>query len=141
MGARVTGDVAAVASEWGEALRTAGPRSAILGVGEVTVRVDGPGEGGRCQEFAWRMASELSTRASRRRLSRTLLRRPGLRPRRVAGAWVSNDTWARIDERGLNWDDVARTHDTYPALAALGQLIEGGHTGWNLCDIYVALID
>ena len=56
MGARVTGDVAAVANEWGEALRTAGPRSAIVGVGELTVRVDGSGEGGaaRSSPGAWR---------------------------------------------------------------------------------------
>ncbi len=140
LGARVSGDVAAVASEWGEALCVAGPRSAILGVGEVTVRVEGPGEGGRCQEFAWRMAKEL---AQGTRDAVFLARSSDGRDfvSGVAGAWVSSDTWARIDERGLSWDDVARTHDTYPALADLGQLIEGGHTGWNLCDIYVALID
>ena len=140
MGAHVSGDVAAVAGEWGEALRTAGPRSAILGVGEVTVRVDGPGEGGRCQEFAWLMAREL---AHESRDAVFLARSSDGRDfvRGVAGAWVSNDTWARIGERGLNWDEVARSHDTYPALATVGRLIEGGHTGWNLCDIYVALID
>jgi glycerate 2-kinase len=139
-GARVAGDVAGVANEWGEALRTAGPRSAILGVGEVTVRVDGAGEGGRCQEFAWRMAREM-THGSRDAifLARSSDGRDFIRG--VAGAWVSNETWQRTGERGFNWDDVVRTHDTYPALAAVGQLIEGGHTGWNLCDIYVALID
>jgi glycerate-2-kinase len=42
---------------------------------------------------------------------------------------------------GLDWSSVGRAHDTYPALRALGQLIEGGHTGWNLCDLYVALVD
>ncbi len=140
MGARVSGDVAAAAKEWGEALRTAGPRTAILGVGEVTVRVDGPGKGGRCQEFAWRMAREL---APERRDEVFLARSSDGRDfvRGVAGAWVTSDTWAQITARGLSWDDVAETHDTFPALVALGQIIEGGHTGWNLCDIYVALID
>ena len=28
----------------------------VVGVGEVTLRVRGSGTGGRCQEFAWRMA-------------------------------------------------------------------------------------
>jgi hydroxypyruvate reductase len=140
MGARVVGDVDAVASEWGHALRTAGPRSVVLGVGEVTVRVDGPGEGGRCQEFAWRIAKELANEARDAVfLGRSSDGRDNVLG--VAGAWVSSATWKRIGERGFNWDDVARNHDTYPALAALGQLVEGAHTGWNLCDIYVALID
>ena len=140
MGARVTGDVKAVASEWGQALRMAGPKSAVVGVGEVTVQVDGPGEGGRCQEFAWRMAKEL---ANNSRDAIFLARSSDGRDfvRGVAGAWVSTDTWARVGARNLNWDDVARTHNTHPALATLGQLIEGEHTGWNLCDVFVALID
>jgi glycerate 2-kinase len=140
MGARVTGDVKDVADEWGRALRIAGPKSALVGVGEVTVRVDGSGEGGRCQEFAWRMAREL---AHSSRDATFLARSSDGRDfvRGVAGAWVSTDTWARIGARSLNWNDIARTHDTHPALAALGQLIEGGHTGWNLSDVFVALID
>jgi hydroxypyruvate reductase len=59
----------------------------------------------------------------------------------VAGAWVTDNTSARMEDAGLDWLTVARAHDTYPALRALGQLIEGGHTGWNLCDVYVALVD
>jgi glycerate 2-kinase len=140
VGARVVGDVQGVVVEWSQALRSAGPRSAVVGVGEVTVRVDGPGEGGRCQEFAWRIAKEL---AHESRDAVFLARSSDGRDfvSGVAGAWVSSDTWQHIDERGLNWDDIARTHDTFPALRALGQLIEGGHTGWNLCDVYLALID
>jgi glycerate 2-kinase len=140
MGARVTGDVKDVASEWGHALRAMGPKSAVVGVGEVTVPVEGSGEGGRCQEFAWRMAKELA-HSSRDTvfLARSSDGRDFVRG--VAGAWVSTDTWARIGARHLNWDAIARTHDTHPALASLGQLIEGGHTGWNLCDVFVALID
>ncbi|MGC2485514.1 MAG: MOFRL family protein, partial [Acidimicrobiales bacterium] len=103
-------------------------------------RIDGPGEGGRCQEMAWRMADEL---AHESRDAVFLARSSDGRDfvRGVAGAWVSSDTWERIGERGLNWGNIAQTHDTYPALATLGQLIEGGHTGWNLCDVFVALID
>ncbi len=140
MGARVSGDVKDIAHEWGHAVRIARPKSAVVGVGEVTVRVDGSGEGGRCQEFAWRMARELA-HSSRdvTFLARSSDGRDFIRG--VAGAWVSTDTWARIGARSLNWDDIARSHDTHPALSALGQLIEGGHTGWNLCDIYVALTD
>ena len=60
MGARVIGDVDVVAREWGDMVRNADARTVVVGVGEVTVQVEGGGQGGRCQEFAWLMAKELS---------------------------------------------------------------------------------
>jgi len=139
-GARVVGDVSSVAREWGEAARSADARTAVVGVGEVTVQLEGGGRGGRCQEFAWLMAKELSERA---RPSVFLATASDGRDfvEGVGGAWVSEATWPRLDEVGLDWSSVGRAHDTYPALRALGQLIEGRHTGWNLCDLYVALVD
>jgi glycerate-2-kinase len=139
MGARVIGDVGAVAHEWGEVVRNADARTAIVGVGEVTVQVHGDGRGGRCQEFAWLMARELGADT---RPSAFVARASDGRDyiEGVGGAWASERTWARSDKLGLDWFNVARTHDTYPALRALGQLIPGGHSGWNLCDLYVALI-
>jgi hydroxypyruvate reductase len=140
MGARVSGDVGFVARQWGDATRDAGPRSAVIGVGEVTVQVSGNGVGGRCQELAWRMARELEglshpwTFLARSSDGRDFVEG-------VAGAWVNGETTHRIAESGRNWDVVSRTHDTYPALRELGQLIDGGHTGWNLCDIFVALCE
>lgn len=140
MGARVIDDAAGVAREWGDVLRKAGTRTAVVGVGEVTVRVHGDGRGGRCQEFAWLMAKELAGRA---RASAFFARASDGRDyiEGVGGAWASETTLARITEFGLDWSEVARTHDTYPALRALGQLIEGNHTGWNLCDLYLALTE
>jgi glycerate 2-kinase len=140
MGARVIGDVGLVARDWGDVVRSADSRTAVVGVGEVTVQVEGDGQGGRCQEFAWLMAEELAGRT-----------RPGTFMAKasdgrdyvegVGGAWVTETTLARIGELGLDWSSVASTHNTFPALRALGQLIAGGHTGWNLCDLYVALVD
>jgi glycerate 2-kinase len=140
MGARVIGDVAVVAREWGDVVRNADARSVVVGVGEVTVQVEGDGQGGRCQEFAWRMAKELGDHV---RTSIFLATASDGRDyiEGVGGAWVSQSTMARIGELGLDWSSVARTHDTYPAFRALGQLMKGGHTGWNLCDLYVALVD
>jgi hydroxypyruvate reductase len=139
MGARVIGDAQAVAREWGEVARNADARTVVVGVGEVTVQVEGGGEGGRCQELAWLMAKELGGHA---RPSAFVAKASDGRDyvEGVGGAWVSETTMARIGELGLDWSSVARTHDTYPAFRALGQLIEGGHTGWNLCDLYVALV-
>jgi glycerate-2-kinase len=140
MGARVIGDAGVVAREWGDVVRSVEARTAIVGVGEVTVQVEGGGQGGRCQEFAWLMAKELGGHA---RPSVFVATASDGRDyiEGVRGAWVSESTMVRIGEIGLEWSGVARAHDTYPALLALGQLIEGDHTGWNLCDLYVALVD
>ncbi|HEY5304642.1 MAG TPA: hypothetical protein VIJ86_11395, partial [Acidimicrobiales bacterium] len=45
----------------------------------------------------------------------------------------------RAHSLDVDWKEVAEANDSHSALGALGQLIEGGHTGWNLCDLYVAL--
>jgi glycerate 2-kinase len=139
MGSRVHGDLPDVVTHWAKVMegeaRTVS-RTAFVGVGEVTVRVRGHGAGGRCQEFAWLMADVLDR-----------FNRPGAFVARasdgrdyvegVGGAWVEGSTKSRLIEVGIDWLDVARRHDTFPALRTLGQLIEGGHSGWNLCDLYV----
>jgi glycerate-2-kinase len=139
-GAHVIGDVDVVVRDWGDMMRNADSRTVVLGVGEVTVQVEGGGQGGRCQEFAWLMANELKDSP---RPSVFVARASDGRDyiEGVGGAWVSESTMARVTELGLDWSGVARTHDTYPALRVLGQLLEGGHTGWNLCDVYVAVIE
>jgi glycerate 2-kinase len=141
MGSRVHGDVASVVAHWKNVLRREsnerGP-TAFVGVGEVTVKVEGTGTGGRCQEFAWLMAQVL---ADLERDAAFVARASDGRDyvSGVGGAWVESSTMKRLSVEGISWSDVVRTHDTYPALKSLGQLIDGGHTGWNLCDVYVAL--
>jgi glycerate-2-kinase len=46
----------------------------------------------------------------------------------------------RATTRGLDWAEVVAQNDSFRALDALGQIIDGGPTGWNLCDLYVALV-
>jgi glycerate 2-kinase len=136
----VSGDIMDVVEQWADRLNTAPDESACFaGVGEVTVRVQGSGRGGRCQEFALRLAPVLSD-----------LGRPGVCValatdgrdflEDVAGAWTDESTVRRLAGRG---DDVGRVlarHDANGALGALGQVIEGGRTGWNLCDVYVVVL-
>jgi hydroxypyruvate reductase len=140
MGAGICGDVNDVVTEWSAAIDTLPPGPvALVGVGEVTVKVHGAGEGGRCQELAWLMADVLAKNS-----------RPGAFVAQasdgrdhvlgVAGAWVDAETRAAARARGIDWRSVVQSHDTYPALETLGHLIEGGHTGWNLCDLYVAVL-
>ena len=142
-GAALHGDVETVVDEWANTLRDAViARSPVclVGVGEVTVRVGVAGRGGRCQEFAWRMAPVLAA-----------LARPAIFVARasdgrdfvegVAGAWTDSTSFERARALGLDWADIAARHDSGSGLVALGQLLEGAHTGWNLCDLYLCLVE
>jgi len=142
MGSRVHGDAELVSRQWKEVLQREvedGGPVALIGVGEVTVRVRGPGRGGRCQEFAWSMANVL---ADLGRESAFVARASDGRDfiEGVGGAWVDEVTKEHASMKGIDWSVVMETNDSYTALSALDQLLEGGHTGWNLCDVYVALI-
>ncbi len=142
MGGRVVGDVDDAVDEWSTALAEAASRpgpQCVLGVGEVTVRVSGDGLGGRCQEFAWSMADPLArigrpvAFAARSSDGRDFV--PG-----VAGAWVDETTMERAAAHGVDWSDVKVRHDSHRGLDEVGQLLFGGRTGWNLCDLYVAVL-
>jgi glycerate-2-kinase len=111
----------------------------VVGVGEVTVQVQGSGVGGRCQEFAWRMAGAFGTyerdiiAVARATDGRDFVKG-------IAGGWSDNATIRRARERGIDWNDVVANSDSHAALQDLGQLIAGGRTGWNLCDVYLVLV-
>lgn len=142
VGADVRGDVDQVSKDWTEAIKRElgrGDSFCVIGVGEVTIRVLGSGLGGRCQEFAWAMAGSL---ASLDRDCVFLARASDGRDFLVGvgGAWVDNTTRDRAEGMGFSWADVAADNDSYRPLAALDQLVPGGHTGWNLCDLYVACV-
>ena len=141
LGSRVHGDVTDVSEQWAGVLRAEAPRSdavAVIGVGEVTVRVRGTGTGGRCQELAWFMAKEMdelgrdAVFVARASDGRDFVEG-------VGGAWVERSTMEHARRLGIDWVAIAQANDSHSALRALGQLLDGGHTGWNLCDLYVAL--
>ncbi|MHB2027885.1 MAG: DUF4147 domain-containing protein [Acidimicrobiales bacterium] len=109
----------------------------VVGVGEVTVRVRGTGLGGRCQEFAWLMMGALAE------LDREAVFVASSTDGRdfvdgVAGAFATRESLARATALGVDWSQVAEGNDSYHGHRTLGQLLDGGHTGWNLCDLYVA---
>lgn len=142
LGPAMRGDVEDMTREWVRTLEKevmAGDRVCVVGVGEATVRVTGAGEGGRCQEFAWRMAAELA------RLDRDVVFVARSSDGRdfvegVGGAWADSRSLIRCRAAGLDWAALADNHDTLPGLRALGQLLIGGHTGWNLCDLYLSVM-
>ena len=138
LGSHVHGDVNDVANQMMAALENVEGGSAVcvLGAGEVTLSVRGSGRGGRCQQLAWIMSQRL---ADGQRPCAFVARATDGRDNLagVAGAWVDETTLACAVVAGYHWMDVNERNDTYEPLGALGQLLEGGHTGWNLCDLYV----
>ena len=136
----ISDDVESVVSDFARVL-TEAPLGefCVAGVGEVTVRVSGDGSGGRCQEFALRMGEILAG-----------LGRPGACValatdgrdfiEGVGGAWSDETTPARLAALGVDVRSTIERHDAHDALAAVGQLVQGGRTGWNLCDLYVVVL-
>lgn len=141
MGADVHGDVGDVADRFATTIRrevaSDGPLC-VVGVGEATVQVSGGGKGGRCQELAWLMASRLaSIDCDADFLATASDGRDYVEG--VAGAWVDRSTMERLATLGVDWSEVAEHHDSFRGLESLGQIVAGRATGWNLCDIYLAL--
>ena len=141
LGASVTGEASSVAKRMckrAASVKTPEP-FCVIGAGEVTIALSGNGVGGRCQEMAWAAAPWLER----------LQRRAGFVAHAsdgrdhvagVAGAWADNKSMSRINDEDFNYDAILEDHDTLPALSAIGQLIPGEHTGWNLCDLYVVCV-
>lgn len=111
----------------------------LVASGETTVTLEAgaDGKGGRNQEFALASASGL----------------PGLQPCALAsigtdgvdgptdaaGAIVDSTTLARASAKGLDARHALASHDTYPVLKALGDLVITGPTGTNVGDLQVFL--
>ena len=143
LGSHVQGDVDDVVAHFTAEIVSAmrvGDRFCVVGVGEVTVQVVGTGSGGRCQELAWRMARPMAELGgegvfvAQSSDGRDFIEN-------VSGAWVDSSTLGRAEAHSVSWSQTVADNDSHTALLALGQLIEGGHTGWNLCDLYVGLFD
>jgi glycerate 2-kinase len=112
----------------------------VVGVGEATVQVRGDGVGGRCQEFAWRMAGAFGDyERDVIAVARSTDGRDYVQG--IAGGWSNRETLRRARELGIDFATVVEKSDSYTALHELGQLIDGGRTGWNLCDVYLCVVD
>ncbi len=141
MGARVVGDVADVAEEFVEAARRTGGRVAVLGAGEVTVRVEGSGRGGRSQEFALRAAHRLGAAGTTRAVAVSVATDGRDHEVDVGGLAVAPEDLAAAVHRGVDVARVLAGHDTHDLATSIGTIVPGGPTGWNLCDVYGVVID
>jgi glycerate-2-kinase len=140
----VTGEARIAARAWwaqtGARVGTPGRPLLIVSSGETTVRVTGPGRGGRNQEFALAAARPLADApVAAALLSRGTDGVDG--PTDAAGALVDGATLARADAAGLPTPDlVLDRNDSYPFFDALSDLVRTGPTGTNVGDLQLLLV-
>ncbi|MGC7101415.1 DUF4147 domain-containing protein [Amycolatopsis lurida] len=136
LGGRVQGPVTEVAERFARLLTAGRARPAlVVGAGEVTVELRGDGQGGRCQELAWRVGLALDGLPG---TGFAAVASDGVDflPR-SSGAWVDGGSVARAAAAGIAVEAALAVNDTYPAHAALGQIIRHAPGRTNVCDLYV----
>jgi hydroxypyruvate reductase len=139
----VTGEARAAAPDYLARAMAIARRSArpccVLSRGETTVRVTGPGRGGRNQEFALAMAGPIA--ALDDVVVAASVGTDGIDgPTDAAGAVVDPTTLARAAANGLPAPaDVLARNDSYTFFHALGDLIVTGPTGTNVSDLQIVL--
>ena len=117
------------------------PRPAcVISAGETTVKVVGPGSGGRNQEFALASTGSLS-----RRFSSAVLASIGTDgidgPTESAGALIDTETFQRAQVLGLGHpEDYLDRNDSSGFFAPLGDLIRTGPTNTNVGDLQIMLV-
>ncbi len=141
--AHLGGDVRAAAAMLGARLRSAafspGPFPKVLvAAGEVTVQVHGDGRGGRCQELAATLISEIAglpiTVVCAATDGQDFIEGAG-------GAVVDGYAAGVAASLSIAAGDALDRHDTHPLHRALGTLIEARPTGTNVCDLIVAVVE
>jgi hydroxypyruvate reductase len=138
----VTGEAREAAAGWlSEALAAAGSRRSpvcVLSSGETTVRVRGPGRGGRNLEFALALVEPMAAHSGVVAASVGTDGIDGTTD--VAGAWVDATSGRRAKSRGLAQPaDVLARNDSFNFFAPLGDTIRTGRTDTNVGDLQVLL--
>lgn len=113
-------------------LRREGPRVCLLSGGEVTVKLENGGAGGRNQQLALYCAPRIAGE-NIAVLSAGTDGIDGMSP--AAGAVVDGSTLARAQQARLSVEDALARFDSYPLLNSLGDAIITGPTGNNVRDI------
>lgn len=134
------GEVDAVARGLASAVRTAKQDGvgAVIAGGEPTVRVLGPGRGGRAQELALRLALALDGVSDWRALCVGTDGSDGATD--AAGAHSDATSLARAAALGLDVRAHLARSDSHPLLHALGDLHVTGPTGTNVADLALVLV-
>lgn len=120
-------------------IRDMGRGAHVFG-GETTVKLTGPGRGGRNQDLALRLALLAEAEAWQAPwlyLQAGTDGRDG--PTDAAGGVVCETTLAKIRAAGLDPAGLLDNNDAYPALAAAGGLHITGATGTNVADLGILI--
>jgi len=131
-----------------------GWRGCIVWGGETTVQLGEPmpvGDaaapsiplGGRCQELALSAARVLSEGGEAARHVTLLAAGTDGRdgPTDAAGAFADATVWDAIRARGRDPALALARHDSYSVLDAVGALHRRGHTGTNVRDVVIAVVE
>jgi len=119
-----------------------GGRSLLAG-GETTVTLvpgheGGPGKGGRNQELVLAAARQLKQEPA----VVLGIGSDGIDgPTAAAGAIADGRTLDRATKHDLRLDDHLAENNSYPFFDTLGDLVKTGHTGTNVMDLFVGLVD
>ncbi|XP_005368531.1 glycerate kinase isoform X1 [Microtus ochrogaster] len=116
----------------------------LLAGGEPTVQLQGSGKGGRNQELALRVGTELGTQPlgpiDVLFLSGGTDGQDG--PTKVAGAWVMSDLVSQASAEGLDIATVLSHNDSYTFFCSLQggtHLLHTGLTGTNVMDVHLLI--
>jgi len=115
-----------------------GSPRALIGGGETTLAVTGPGKGGRNQELALAAALVLAGTPGVCLLSGGTDGEDG--PTDAAGAVVDGATIIEARVAQLEPEAAQRRNDVYPLLDRIGGLIRTGPTGTNVTDVAIGIV-
>lgn len=105
--------------------------------GETPVKVRGSGKGGRCSHLALCFAGHIQGDPSISLLAFATDGHDNLSE--SSGAWVNGTTFKRIREAGIDPINAIRNNDSYPALAAIGQIMPDLNTHCNVNDVFMVV--
>jgi len=115
-----------------------GPPVCVVSGGETTVTIDGPGLGGRNQEFSLAAAIEIDGLDNVVILSGGTDGTDG--PTDAAGAIADGSTVKRAEVLGLSAKASLAKNDSYNFFSPLGDLIITGPTNTNVMDLRLVLV-
>ena len=132
-----------------------GWRGCVIWGGETTVQLGEPGGnggsagsvrpplGGRCQELALSAARVLAEGGEAARRVTLLAAGTDGRdgPTDAAGAFADATVWEAVRAGGHAPELALARHDSYAALDAAGALYKRGHTGTNVMDVVIAVLE
>jgi hydroxypyruvate reductase len=150
----ISGDAARCGATLADALMARAERGVagcIVWGGETTVRLAtaefAQGRtatgGGRCQELALAAAQRLALGGESARLVTLLAAGTDGRdgPTDAAGAFADATVWGAIARSGQDPDRALARHESYAALDAAGALLRRGHTGTNVMDVVIGVVE